>query len=108
MVDSYLTSNSEKDKQNIIEQLTIWAKNHDQFQELAKASPILRDALPISKSLSNSAIVCLEFMRLEKNSRTDTDTKQINSVFSEAKKPCMETELMVITAMEKLLQIEID
>jgi hypothetical protein len=47
-------------------------------------------------------------MRLKENSRTDTDTKQINSVFSEAKKPCMETELMVITAMEKLLQIEID
>jgi len=106
MVDSYLVSNSEKDKQNIIEQLNIWAKNHDQFQELAKASPILRDALPISKSLSNSAFVCLKFMRLKENSRTDIDTKQINSVFSEAKKPCMETELMVITAMEKLLQIK--
>jgi len=108
MVESYLASNSEKDKQNIIEQLKVWGNNHDEFQDLAKSAPILRDALPISKSLSKCALICLEFMRLEENSRTDSDTKQINSLFSEAKKPCMETELMVITAMEKLLQIKFD
>ncbi|MBL4652595.1 MAG: family 20 glycosylhydrolase [Flavobacteriales bacterium] len=106
LVDSYIVNSSEEIKNELVVQLTEWSNNHTQFIALANNSPILRDALPLSKSLSECAKICLAFLTSANSSIPTEKMEQVKLSFENAKKPAMETELMVITAMEKLVQLD--
>jgi hexosaminidase len=86
--------------------LSHWKNNHAQLRQTIKKSPVLKEIETLSEDLSTMADIGLEsFLYLENEHKADS-TWVANSleVLKKARSPRGQTELMIISAIEKLVR----
>ncbi len=108
LVDSLLQNGNENNGNlgTIKNYLTVWKNNHTNLITTIKASPILKEIESLSRDLSESANIGLEtFKYLENGARADSSWVNAKLEFLEkAKAPRGQTELMIISSIEKLVK----
>lgn len=101
-VDLYIKEKDPETLYQIQKWLVKWKDNHDSFKKLANKSPILRKAVSLSKDMQSSALIGLQAISdMKLHSRKWKQESKI--VLNAAKKPRMECELMIVSAIEKLV-----
>lgn len=90
---------------DLIPQLLRWVDNHIKLKETINHSPILKEIEPLSQNLSKIASIALEAIEYINNNKPTTQSWiEQNLVFvEEAKKPYGQAELMIVSAVEKLV-----
>jgi hexosaminidase len=103
-VDAFLEGKNEL-KMEIISKLNLWNLNHSKLQETMYHSPIVREIDSLSYNLSLLASAGLEAMEIiDKNKLSEQGwlgKKML--IVEEAKKPYGQTEIMITSAVEKLV-----
>ena len=103
LVDDFIETGDLALTQDIKGYLLLWVENHAAFIELAEKSPILKDAVKLSLDLSNLSKIGLQAL----SSSVDHDAgwkKEASIMLEAAKEPRMECELMVVSAVQKLVE----
>ncbi len=108
LVDSLVSnvSNGNGNLESAKNYLTIWKNNHLQLGQTIKQSPVLKEIETLSQDLSNSAAIGLEaFHYLENQQKADsTWIKNSMEVLKNASAPRGQSELMILSAIEKLVK----
>jgi hexosaminidase len=109
LVDAYIKSatNDTNAKVEIITWLRLWSKNHDQLKPIIDKSPILKEMETLSEDLSTIAKTGLQAMEIVEKKRTG-DREWLNQsleILERAGQSRGQTELMIVTAIEKLVQL---
>lgn len=104
LVDEFLSGKKEL-KNDITEQLNLWKNNHDILVKTISHSPILKEIEPLSLNLKFLSITGLETLSLlDKKQKPKEDwLKATDKLLLEAKKSYGQTELMIVSAIEKLV-----
>jgi hexosaminidase len=86
--------------------LSHWKNNHAQLRQTIKKSPVLKEIATLSQDLSMTADIGLEsFQYLENEHKADsTWVASSLEVLKKARSPRGQTELMIISAIEKLVR----
>lgn len=91
--------------QKILEQLELWAKNHEKLLPIIAASPILKEIEPLSENLldcSQAGLLLMEGIT-DKVTLTKGQLSEFESLFVESKKQIAQVELMILPAFVELL-----
>ncbi len=85
--------------------LRLWKDNHQKILPLIQQSPMLNEIEPLSANLSALAIIGLEAMDYRESGKKPTSQWRYDAekIIEKAGKPFAETELMVVSAIEKLV-----
>ncbi|MDZ7335806.1 MAG: family 20 glycosylhydrolase [candidate division KSB1 bacterium] len=106
-VDSLLANPSSANGlwQAIKNDLVLWQNNHELLKPIIAGSPILREIESLSYDLSQLATVGLQAIHYLETGQLADRTWKANSlqIANQAKTPRGETELMIISAIEKLI-----
>ncbi len=84
--------------------LTVWKNNYKCLEPIIAASPVLWEIEPMAQNVSRCAEIGLEALkRIRKGEKADAVwlNKSAN-IIQNAKKPCAQTELMILPAIEAL------
>lgn len=86
------------------EQLMIWEDNHEELLPIISNSPILFEIEPLSEMLSKISRFGLEIIDLKINNSESSSVwiERKKELLRKAKEPIAQTELMIISAIEKL------
>lgn len=106
MVAHYFESQNREDESGQVESwLMLWRDNHQALLPIIKASPMLTEIESLSKDLSDISSIGLEALKaLETNqSLLETWKNEKLEALKKAKVPRGQTELMVVSAIEKLV-----
>lgn len=106
MVDHYFESQDREDESAQVRAwLELWRDNHQALLPIIAASPIVAEIESLSKDLSEIAVIGLEALTLlETGQRASEEWKKKNlEILQKAKEPRGQTELMVVSAIEKLV-----
>jgi len=106
-VDDYLVQNS-KDKElciSIKAQLSLWQSNHSMLKDIIDHTPILWEIKTLSEDLSRAAGIGLDSLEhIQKNTHPSQEWVESSFQYLEkSKEQRGQTELMIIPAIEKLL-----
>lgn len=107
-VDQYIASEP-KDAQvakQIESNLIVWKENHSDLLAVIAHSPILREIQSLSEDLMQCAeigLVCMDKIAHRQNVDDQWITEQ-KKILQDAKKPRAETELMIVSAIEELVE----
>ncbi len=107
LVDEFLLDakpNSTKLKQ-IKTNLKKWQENHSKLEKTIAQSPILLEIKPISENLKTISELGLEILKIKESGRTVDENwlKEKQKIIDKAKVPVAQTELMIVSAIEKLI-----
>jgi len=105
-VDKLLINQDTSAKQEIMNYLHLWEKNHTLLLSVIEKSPVLREIEPLSANLMKLAVTGLEAMQIisgEKQKETDWCTSTAE-ILTAARKPYGQTEIQVVDAIEKLVK----
>ena len=85
--------------------LTLWQQNHERLIELIPSSPVLREVESLSQDLSAISTIGLYALHsLENGAKTGAGWRdQSLATLRNARQPRAQTELMIISAIEKLV-----
>lgn len=106
MVAHYFESqNREYESGQIESWLMLWQDNHQSLLPIIKASPVLAEIESLSKDLAEIAGIGLDALHAleDKQSMPETWKNEKLEVLKKAKEPRGQTELMVVSAIEKLV-----
>ncbi|MFZ1292245.1 MAG: family 20 glycosylhydrolase [Melioribacteraceae bacterium] len=107
LVDSYLNESKNPTLKNeILQYLNLWKNNHSEIIEVAKKSPILLEIIPMSENLKNISEIGLEIINSISTNKK-IENSQLNSFSKEIEKckdPIAQTELMIVSGIEKLVK----
>jgi len=107
LVSDYLAPESKTSQQRsaIEKWLELWKENHAALSEIIKASPVLREIESLSKDLSLVASIGLAALEsIEQRQPTNPNWVQEKlDILEKAKNPRGETELMILPAIEQLV-----
>jgi len=105
-VDEFLDKKNTSLSKLIKRWLVLWRENHNDLEEIIKISPILKEIEILSADLSKCAIIGLEALDyLEKQKQTDEEWIQLRlDMLEKIKQPRGQTELMIVSAIEKLVK----
>lgn len=104
-VDDYLAGNIQL--ADVLDtQLKQWRVNHNNLKKIIENSPILKEIESLSQDMSMAAEAGLTALRYLRNKNTpDTDwIEEQKNFLKRAKAPRGQTELMILPAIEKLVQ----
>lgn len=104
LVDEFLSGKKEL-KNEIATQLTLWKNNHQKLAKTIKLSPVLKEIEPLSlnlKLLSETGLETLSLLDKKQKPKEDW-LKATDKLLLEAKKSYGQTELMIVSAVEKLV-----
>ncbi|MFA6978440.1 MAG: family 20 glycosylhydrolase [Ignavibacteriaceae bacterium] len=104
LVDEFL-SGKKKLKNEITAQLNLWKDNHDKLVKTINLSPILKEIEPLSlnlKLLSETGLETLSLLDKKQKPKEDW-VKATDKLLLEAKISYGQTELMIVSAVEKLV-----
>jgi hexosaminidase len=96
----------ENQAQLINEKLVAWADNHEKLQPIIEASPILKEIEPLSENLRDCAQAGLVMMEAIKG-KAELSKGQISefeSLLANSKKQVAQVELMIVPALEEMLE----
>lgn len=103
-VDKYLSDTKDTNlKDEIVTQLNLWKNNHTKFLETAKESPILLEIIPMSENIMEISQIGLDAVEAI-NGEKKLEEKSILDKIDYYKKPVAQTELMIISGIEKLVK----
>jgi len=102
LVDDYIDTDNLEITQEIKDYLLLWVENHTAFIELAEKSPVLKDAVKMSLDLSNISKIGLQALSSSVDHNADWK-KEASIMVGAAKEARMECELMVVGAVQKLV-----
>ncbi len=106
LVDSYLSDQEPNMRKYsaIAEQLVSWKINHKELLKVVEKSPILLEIKPMSKNLKELSEVGLQLLSVHIGNTELTSDLLMNSknVIKTSKEPIAQTELMIVSAIEKL------
>ncbi|NOX96801.1 MAG: family 20 glycosylhydrolase [Nitrospirae bacterium] len=105
LVNSYLSGNKGT-KDEIVSWLNLWKNNHGKLLIVINRSPILKEVEPLSRDLSDLAGVGLQALKFRnEHKKPSEEWIQENLIkIEKAKEPRGETELMIVSAVEKLVE----
>jgi len=105
MVDNFLEKKDGVDGAQIKSWLTRWQENHQALLPAIKASPMLTEIESLSKDLSEIAVIGLEALKMIEGGQKAPDTwkQEKLGLLTKAKEPRGQTELVVVSAAEKLV-----
>lgn len=104
LVDEFLNGKKEL-KNKITAQLTLWRNNHEKLAKTINLSPIIKEIEPLSlnlKLLSEAGLETLSLLDKKQKPKEDW-IKATDKLLLEAKKSYGQTELMIVSAVEKLV-----
>ena len=101
LVDSYLEKPIDADKKELILFFNKWINGYKEFKTLS-TNPLLIQLEPHYKKLNELSQLCIEV--LEGNKISEDKKKQITSSINYLKEPLVDTELVIISSIEKLLK----
>ncbi|MFA5137770.1 MAG: family 20 glycosylhydrolase [Elusimicrobiota bacterium] len=111
LVDAYLADKSKDKADRIRGSLLLWKENHAGFSELARLSPVLREVEPLSAALSQAADSGLQALQGANAPGASYAPGTAGSGTAPAApwnedwaKPHGQAELMVLSAVQKLVQ----
>ncbi|HGY55167.1 MAG TPA: beta-hexosaminidase [Caldithrix abyssi] len=108
LVSLYLSNPAEhqQEKEQITEWLRLWKSNHTRLEKIIRHSPILREIEKHSQNLSRCAEIGLQALALLNDGETADPSwlEQSATILQEAKTPHGQTELMILPAIEALLE----
>jgi len=106
LVDEYLVKKTKENAEKIKLWFWHWKQNHEDLMETIKSSPILKEIEPASEKLATVSKIGLETMDYIESGKTASTlwVSDKMAVLEAAKKPVAELELMIIPAVEKLVQ----
>ncbi|MCX6151922.1 MAG: family 20 glycosylhydrolase [Ignavibacteriales bacterium] len=104
-VDAFLATKNVKYAEEIKHWLNLWKSNQDKLTQLIKLSPVLKEIEPMSVNLSKVSQTGLEAVEsILSNKKVGGDWNSKNLKLLEvAKQPFGQVELMVTSAIEKLI-----
>jgi len=103
-VDKYI-KDTEQNTEDIKYILTLWKNNHSKLMKIISQSPILEEITPMSEMLSEISQIGLEALeKLENDEKAGNRwKKKSRDLLKKAEAPHGQTELMIVTAIEKLV-----
>ena len=104
LVDEFLNGKKEL-KNKITAQLTLWRNNHEKLAKTINLSPIIKEIEPLSlnlKLLSEAGLETLSLLDKKQKPKEDW-IKATDKLLLEAKKSYGQTELMIVSGVEKLV-----
>ncbi|MBN1999073.1 family 20 glycosylhydrolase [candidate division KSB1 bacterium] len=106
LVDAYFSEPAQSKLDKMKETLDVWNANHDKLLTTIGISPVLKEIESLSADLSACAQIGLEAIALVENgTRADEDwIKEKLETLEKAKAPRGQTELMIVSAVEKLVK----
>lgn len=82
----------------------IWIDNHAEFVKLADKVPGLKSALPLSANLKRVSEIGMELLKIEQGDRPNfAKLNEWQQELEKAKEPSVESELMIVSGVEQLL-----
>ena len=106
LVDQYLDKQNAEDEQKILNYLTRWNNNHEQFLALLKKAPVLKEIEQLSENLSLISAIGKEAISLLKSGEKPSLSWYQNSlkIVRGARAQGGRTELQVVSSIERLLK----
>ncbi|MDO3693927.1 family 20 glycosylhydrolase [Wenyingzhuangia sp. chi5] len=102
LVQNYLKNPTEECKSKIINQFKVWQLGFVDFSKL-KMNPNLMSLQEQYKHVSKVAVYGVSFLNGDKKTLSKKELKQL---LKELKKPCVDTELMIVDGLYSLFNIE--
>ncbi|UCH93449.1 MAG: family 20 glycosylhydrolase [Candidatus Aminicenantes bacterium] len=105
-VEDFVKGNVNKEAAKVlIGDLELWKDNHQILKPIIERSPVLKEIEPLSENLSRIAVVGLECIRmiLAGHKAASRWVEEAKGILAEAKKSSGHAELMVVTAIERLV-----
>jgi hexosaminidase len=105
-VDAWLENKNENLAASLKKWLLLWQENHSALVELVAQSPVLAEIASLSDDLMKIAGTGLQAMaKIEIGEKAgEAWLARANAAIAKAKEPRGQTELMVVSAIEKLVQ----
>lgn len=106
LVDLFLLDKKNIDlKEMIIQKLEIWRDNHAKLLPILKQSPVLFEIIPMSERISKLSKFALEIL----NDKNLSEEFILNGkeLIEKSKEPIAQTELMIVSSVEKLYDLYI-
>ncbi len=106
LVDDFLSDKNLSSAGEINSWLQLWKDNHEKLAATIRLSPILQEIETLSADLAVVAQIGLEAMALIADDKTANEAwaKDKMQVVEKAKAPRGQTELMIVSAIEKLVK----
>ncbi len=106
LVDDFLASKNQGNAGEINSWLQLWKSNHERLTTTIRLSPVLTEIETLSADLSSVAEIGLEAMAFIADGRMPNEawTKEKLQSVEKAKAPRGQTELMIVSAIEKLVK----
>lgn len=103
-VDDYLTGKA-KNENELLSSLAAWKDNQSKMNSIINNNPILKEIEPLSVSLSEISVVGIQSLELIKSGKkADAGwVKQSLEKIKKAKEPSGQLEIMIVSAIEKLV-----
>jgi len=104
-VDKFIQGKDQKTADELKSCLNNWKENHQKLIKLINASPILKEIEPLSANLadiSGTGLEAISFLLSGTKASSDWSTKNLK-LLEDAKKPFGQTEIMITSAIEKLI-----
>jgi hexosaminidase len=105
-VSIFLADNSEINYESVIKDLRMWMGNHNKLSDIIRANPVLREIGSISADLSLIAEIGLHAAELISVDEKAEESWIVESkeMLKAAKNPRGQVELMIVSAIEKLVE----
>ena len=107
LVEYYLQTKDEAAKQEIVQWLEKWQKNHVQLQAIIVQAPVLKSIEGLSQSLSTIAHLGLQALQAERQAKQMPNHIQAEQQLKQAREQGGRTELQVVDAIEKLMKADL-
>ncbi|SFS42276.1 beta-N-acetylhexosaminidase [Lutibacter maritimus] len=106
LVHNFISSKGENSKAEIVSFFKKWAVNYQQFNQIEKGSPLLKNIAPLSKNLAEISTTFLQII----NSETITKEDYTNCIeqLLQIEKPVEDVELAISKDLKKLAAFLID
>jgi hexosaminidase len=106
LVHNFISSKGENNKAEIVSFFKKWAANYQQFNQIEKGSPLLKNIAPLSKNLAEISTTFLQII----NSETVTKEDYTNCIkqLLQIEKPIEDVELVISKDLKKLAAFLID
>ena len=105
-VDEFIHNGNTVLKDEIISRLKLWKANHSKLTGVIKSNPALKEILPQSENLkkvSETGLDAINFM-INKIDPPENWKEKALGIIEHAKEPVAQTELMIVSAIEKLVK----
>lgn len=106
ITDKYLSGKDKNAITQLIARLTIWRDNHDLLKETMLLSPVIREIDSLSQNLTELSELGLQTLSMiEENKKPGAEWfSKADEIIEKAKKPYGQCEIMIVSAVEKLIE----